>query len=154
MERKIKFAVIGLAVASVIMPSVMPVQSAYSQDLQTVSLRGGFPLDEVKAAPMVPKQDTRGRFQRAYRQQPPMIPHKIRGYEINLKVNQCMGCHDWPKNVEVGAPKISETHYTSREGVALDYVARTRWNCNQCHVPQVSAKELVRNDFKSALDVD
>lgn len=151
MKTNIKYAVLlGFAAASMI----LPMQSAFSQDGAVMSLRGAIEIDENNAAKMVPKQDTKGRFERAYRQQPPLIPHKIRGYEIDLKVNQCMGCHDWPNNVDFGAPKISETHYTDRDGVALDYVARTRWNCNQCHVPQVNAKELVDNEFKSALEVD
>lgn len=150
MKVKIKYAVLGLAVASI----VFPMQSALSQDAETVSLRGTTEISEDNTAPMVPKQDTKGTFERSYRQQPPLIPHKIRGYEIDLKVNQCMGCHDWPNNVDYGAPKISETHYIDRDGVALDHVARTRWNCNQCHVPQVNAKELIDNEFKSALEVE
>jgi len=150
MKVKIKYAVLGIAITSI----VLPVQSASSQEAETLSLRGAVELNENNTAPMVPKQDTKGIFKLEYRQQPPFIPHKIKGYDINLKVNQCMACHDWPNNVDFGAPKISETHYTNREGVALDHVARTRWNCNQCHVPQVNAKELVANDFKSALEVD
>lgn len=148
MRVNLKLAVLGLLATSL----AFPVYSVLAQD--TVSLRGSVEIAEDNTAPMVPKQDTKGRFERAYRQQPPLIPHRIRGYEIDLKVNQCMGCHDWPSNVDYGAPKISETHYVDRQGVALDYVARTRWNCNQCHVPQANAKELVANDFKSALEVE
>ena len=137
-------------------PMALTVPSALSQDggVTVNSLRGDVDLPTTNAAPMVPKQDTNGRFARSYRQQPPMIPHRIRGYEIDAKVNKCMTCHDWPANVDYGAPKISETHYMSRDGVALDHVARTRWFCNQCHVPQANAKALVGNDFKSALDVE
>ena len=114
------------------------------------SLRGGTGIDEGDAAPKVYQQDTSGRFTKAYRQQPPLIPHKITSYEIDLKVNQCMRCHDWPGNVEANAPKISETHYIDRDGVALDRVARTRWFCTQCHVPQANAPALVGNTFEPA----
>jgi cytochrome c-type protein NapB len=91
------------------------------------------------------------RTERAYRQQPPLIPHAIDKYEIDLKVNQCLRCHDWPRNVRENAPKISETHYVDREGVRLDKIASTRWFCNQCHVPQMETKPLVDNLFRSAL---
>ena len=49
-----------------------------------------------------------GGFDRAYRQQPPLIPHKIDGYQISTENNACMGCHDWPGNARVNAPKISK----------------------------------------------
>ncbi len=87
-------------------------------------------------------------------QQPPLIPHSVEGYEITRDLNQCVQCHDWPFNVDQGAPKISETHSVNREGVALDRVSSNCWFCTQCHVPQSNAKTLVNNDFKSALDVE
>lgn len=119
---------------------------AGAQDVQ--SLRGGTALDEGGHTPKLHQQNTSGRFTKAYRQQPPLIPHKIDRYQVNLKVNQCMRCHDWPGNVDAGAPKISETHYISRDGVALDHVARTRWFCTQCHVPQANAPALIGNNFE------
>lgn len=126
-----------------------------AQGAGVTSLRGDTPLTEAVPAPEVRKQATDGgRFDRAYRQQPPLIPHRIDRYQINLKVNQCMRCHDWPYNVDEGAPKISETHYVDRSGIALDRVAGTRWFCTQCHVPQAQARALVENDFKSAIDVE
>lgn len=87
--------------------------AAASQEVQ--SLRGDLLIDEVNEAGDIARQNTSGRFERAYRQQPPLIPHRIAGYKIDLKVNKCLSCHDWPNNVEQGAPKVSETHYVSRE---------------------------------------
>ncbi len=118
------------------------------------SLRGDLLIEETNGAADIARQNTAGRFERAYRQQPPLIPHRMAGYQINLKVNQCLSCHDWPNNVEQGAPKISETHFVSREGIALDHVARSRWFCNQCHVPQANTPELVSNSFRNAKDVE
>lgn len=125
-----------------------------AQDQGVQSLRGLVDVEDTGQVPDLKKPNVGNRFSRAYRQQPPLIPHKIDKYQINLKVNQCLRCHDWPYNVEENAPKVSETHYISREGIALDRVARTRWFCNQCHVPQVRATALVPNRFKSAVDVD
>jgi cytochrome c-type protein NapB len=119
------------------------------------SLRGDAAIDETAPAPEIKRQNTQaGRFVRAYRQQPPMIPHRIDRYQIDLRVNKCLGCHDWPNNVEEGAPKVSETHYVSREGIALDHVARTRWFCTQCHVSQANTRPLVSNSFKSSRELD
>ncbi len=109
------------------------------------------PLNETSAAPDVLKQSVpAGGFDRAYRQQPPLIPHKIEGYQITTDNNACMSCHDWPGNTRVNAPKISETHYVDRQGVRLDKVAGTRYFCQQCHVPQADAKPLVGNQFQNA----
>ncbi len=109
------------------------------------------PLTEVAPAPEVVKQSTPADgFGRAYRQQPPLIPHKTDGYQVAVDNNQCMTCHDWPGNTRVNAPKISETHYVDRQGVRLDKVAGTRYFCLQCHVPQADAKPLVGNSFQNA----
>ncbi|WKA27608.1 nitrate reductase cytochrome c-type subunit [Bradyrhizobium roseum] len=109
------------------------------------------PLTDTSSAPDVGKQSVpAGGFDRAYRQQPPLIPHKVEGYQISSENNACMGCHDWPGNARVNAPKISETHYVDRQGVRLDKVAGTRYFCQQCHVPQADAKPLVGNIFKNA----
>ena len=144
MKRYLGVCTVGLALAL----------GAGAAAQQVQSLRGEAEILETNPAPAVRKLNTNsGRFERAYRQQPPLIPHSVEKYQVNLKVNQCMHCHDWPNNVEEGAPKISETHYTDRDGVALDKVAGSRWFCTQCHVPQVSARPLVRNDFRSSREV-
>jgi len=114
------------------------------------SLRGVTGIEDTGNAPEVYNIEESRRVERNYRQQPPLIPHRIDKYQIDIKVNQCLRCHDWPGSAEAGAPKISETHYVDRDGVALDQVARTRWFCNQCHVPQHNAPPLVRNTFEPA----
>lgn len=145
-------AVLGLTLVL----SVPQASRAVAQQAGEVqSLRGEVPIPDENALPENRRQDTRsGSFARAYRQQPPLIPHRIDGYQITRAVNQCMHCHDWPYNVQEGAPKISETHYVNREGVALDRVTMGRWFCTQCHVPQQNARELVTNDFKSATELN
>ena len=88
-----------------------------------------------------------GRMQRNYRQQPPLIPHSIAQYQMDLRTNQCLSCHDWTKAGERGAPTLSMTHYLDRDGVELDFIAGTRYFCNQCHVPQADIPTLVENVF-------
>lgn len=117
-----------------------------------ISLRGETAINEGRAADEIFSLDESGRYIKNYRQQPRMIPHRIDKYEIDLKVNQCMRCHDWPNNVEEGAPKISETHYKDRDGKALDFVDRGRWFCTQCHVSQSDAAPLIRNTFRPVIN--
>lgn len=135
--------VAGLAMADVVA----------AQELKT--LRGRIGLEDINPAPEVLKQQMPGdgMFNRAYRQQPPLIPHKIDGYQITKDFNQCMTCHDWPANIKEGALKVSETHYSDREGNRLDKISGTRFFCTQCHVPQADAKPLVTNTFKNASEV-
>lgn len=122
-----------------------------AQELKGIKSLRDAPLTEQSAAPEVLKQSTPADgFGRAYRQQPPLIPHKTDGYQITADNNQCMTCHDWPGNLRVNAIKISETHYVDRQGVRLDKVAGTRYFCTQCHVPQADAKPLVGNTFQNA----
>jgi nitrate reductase (cytochrome), electron transfer subunit len=142
-------AVIGIALVATVAPI-----NVFAQGKTVQSLRGGDSIPDTPQANDIKRQSTAARFTKAYRQQPPMIPHRMEKYQINLKVNQCLGCHDWPYNVQEGAPKVSETHYTNRDGIALDKVTKSRWFCNQCHVPQVQARPLVNNSFKSSHEVD
>lgn len=124
-----------------------------AQELKT--LRGKIGLEDINPAPEVLKQQMPGdgMFGRAYRQQPPLIPHRIDGYQVTKDFNQCMTCHDWPANTKAGAPKVSETHYNDREGNRLDKISGTRFFCTQCHVPQADAKPLVTNTFQNASEV-
>ncbi|GAA6178749.1 hypothetical protein NBRC116594_01870 [Shimia sp. NS0008-38b] len=113
----------------------------------TVRALRNEPIDSLNRIGEVPHQETR-RFVRNYRQQPPIIPHSIDQYQIDLSANQCLACHDWSVAGDRGAPTLSMTHYLDRDGTQLDAIAGTRWFCNQCHVPQVDAPALVNNTFE------
>jgi len=113
------------------------------------SLRGK-PAVEADTPPPVSNTVEAPRYARNYRQQPPLIPHRIEKYEIDLKVNMCLRCHDWPNNVQENAPMVSVSHFIDREGHKLDKVSSQRWFCVQCHVPQADAKPLVDNSFTPA----
>lgn len=142
--------------AGIVAAGIAMIGAGAAQDRTTLkSLRGDVGLEDTNPAPAVTKQEmpADGAFGRAYRQQPPLIPHRIDGYQVTLNYNQCMTCHDWPANVKAGAPKVSETHYNDREGNRLDKVAGTRFFCTQCHVPQADAKPLVNNSFQDATQV-
>ncbi|MGS0674624.1 nitrate reductase cytochrome c-type subunit [Shewanella sp. 30m-9] len=84
---------------------------------------------------------------RNYPMQPPVIPHKIDGYQVNLKVNKCMSCHARSRTGDSQAPMVSVTHYMDRENNFLATLSPRRYFCTQCHVPQLDAKILVPNEF-------
>lgn len=84
---------------------------------------------------------------RNYPMQPPVIPHKIRGYEVNLQVNKCLMCHSREKTTMTQATMISVTHYMDRDGNFLAQLSPRRYFCNQCHVVQHDTPMLVENNF-------
>jgi len=89
-----------------------------------------------------------GPLPRDFVQQPPLIPHTIKGYTVSKSFNKCLDCHAWSRAKESGATRISVTHFRTREGVELSSVSPNRYFCNQCHVPQSDAAPLVGNTFK------
>lgn len=84
---------------------------------------------------------------RNYPMQPPVIPHKIDGYQVDIKANKCMACHARSRTGESQAPMVSVTHYMDRDNNFLAELSPRRYFCTQCHVPQLEAKLLVENDF-------
>lgn len=113
------------------------------------SLRGHIELDQGTKAPDMKKYPKDGEpIERDYVQQPPLIPHAIARYKINLKSNKCLSCHSWKNYRENNATKISQTHFEDRDENVLANVSPLRYFCTQCHVPQVNAKPLVENEFR------
>ncbi|MBW7861349.1 MAG: nitrate reductase cytochrome c-type subunit [Rhodocyclaceae bacterium] len=87
---------------------------------------------------------------RDYVQQPPMVPHKVDGYEVSMNFNKCMDCHAWSRYREHNATKVSLTHFKDRDGGELSNISPRRYFCLQCHVPQTDAQPLVENRFQPA----
>src|SRR5450755_4116779 len=121
---------------------------------QTVrsGLRGSTPLDEEgPAAPMTPMRNTAERETRNYPEQPPVIPHSIDGYQIDMNGNKCLSCHARARIGESQAPMLSITHFMDRDGQFLASVSPRRFFCTECHVPQNLVTPPVSNDF---VDID
>lgn len=124
--------------------------TASTATVKMEALRGGTPLDQDNP-PSANKQERDHRpGDRDFVQQPPLIPHTTQGYQITRNFNKCLDCHAWQKTKESGAPKVSVTHFRTREGTELDNISPRRYFCNQCHVPQTDAKPLVDNTFRRA----
>ncbi|MGL4613526.1 MAG: nitrate reductase cytochrome c-type subunit [Shewanella sp.] len=107
-----------------------------------------LPLNIEPTPPAMQKvRNTDVKEVRNYPMQPPMIPHKIDGYQLDLKVNKCMACHARSRTGDSQAPMVSVTHYMDRDNNFLAELSPRRYFCTQCHVPQLDAKLLVENDF-------
>lgn len=84
---------------------------------------------------------------RTFKEQPPLIPHAMDNFdEITLEDNQCMECHSREKYVEKKAPKVGDSHYMMAGG-QVTRLSMDRYQCTNCHVPQVDARPLVDNSF-------
>lgn len=124
------------------------VDQGLSQGTGIATLRHGLPIDkEFEPALMPVTTESAGPRKREYPMQPPTIPHKIGGYEINLNVNKCMSCHGRSRVEESGAKMVSVTHYQDRDHQSLASISATRFFCTQCHVVQTNAKPIVKSDF-------
>lgn len=119
---------------------------------QVATLRGAAPLAENEGAPVIAKTvNSDIRQVRNYPEQPPVIPHKIDGYQIDMKHNQCLTCHARSAIDVSQAPMVSVTHFMDREGQFLASVSPRRFFCTQCHVSQSEASPKLENTF---VDVD
>ena len=136
MKRKI---VLGLALALA--------ATAFAAEF-TDRMRGNLPIpEEGTPPPLLNSDNTDVRRQRAYVQQPPVIPHKIEGYQVDKNANRCLLCHGRTRTQESQAPMVSITHYMDRNGNHLAEISPRRYFCTQCHVPQVPNNPLVENRF-------
>jgi len=112
-------------------------------------MRGRAPLDDEPAAPPLQNQENKDvRRTRAFAMQPPTIPHKIDGYQVDKNANRCMACHARTRIEESKAIPVSPTHYMDRDGTIRGDISPRRYFCTQCHVPQDEVKPLVANNYE------
>jgi cytochrome c-type protein NapB len=110
------------------------------------SLRGPVALaDEPHPPPLVNAENKDVRRNRAFAMQPPTIPHKIDGYQVDRNANRCVSCHARARIEESKAIPIPATHYLDRDGTMRGDVSPRRYFCTQCHVAQDEVKPLVDN---------
>jgi cytochrome c-type protein NapB len=142
-KRRFTFAV-ALAAA------VISVSTALAAEL--TGLRGTVPVDQEAAPPPIANEiNDDKRHARNYPEQPPVIPHQTRDYQITLNANKCLTCHSRQFTEQSQAPMISITHFMDRDGQILASVTPRRYFCTQCHVSQADTPPLVENTFK---DID
>lgn len=75
-------------------------------------VRPGGTLHQALPAPQMPREVTPVRRPvRNYPDQPPVIPHTVRGYQVTKEFNQCLTCHSRP-----GRPAHRRAAATTRSG--------------------------------------
>lgn len=128
--------------------SVFFTMSSLAED-NIATLRGDAALPDSEAkTERIPKAIVDDvKVSRNYPMQPPLIPHNVRDYQIDLRVNKCLSCHSRKRTSESQATMISVTHYMDRDGNFLADISPRRYFCTQCHVAQHNSKPLVDNDF-------
>lgn len=111
--------------------------------------RGPTPIPETTEPPRLGNAvNDDNRLPRNYSQQPPVIPHRIDGYQVDKNFNKCLDCHAREKTAFSQAVPVSATHYVDRSGKVLDHISTRRYFCKQCHVAQENVPALVGNAFR------
>ena len=151
MRRKHLLSIMAAAVGFLLLPLVTGI-AAQNASPDVSGLRGSAALGENASPPRISQVEEASRQRvRSYPEQPPTIPHKIEGYQLDKNSNRCLTCHARSRVSESGAPMISITHFMDRDGQFLATVSPRRYFCNQCHVVQVGVAEPVKNTF---VDID
>lgn len=119
-----------------------------AQAAEPVNANQDIPIEAQSQADMFKVDRDQPPIQRNYVQQPPLIPHTVKGYKITKNFNKCLDCHSWNRVQETGATKVGISHFKDRDGKELNSISPRRYFCMQCHVPQYNAKPLVNNTFK------
>jgi cytochrome c-type protein NapB len=141
-----------ILIAAAFLAAALPIVGALAQDGGLVTLRQGTPLDVSAPPPPIPSVvNSDIRQMRNLPEQPPVIPHQIDNYQIDLNFNKCLTCHSRTAVAVSQAPMVSITHFMSRDGQVLAAVTPRRFFCTQCHVPQLDVQPVVGNTFE---DVD
>ena len=113
-------------------------------------IRGDTPIPESNHSGTYRMERHDRAVPRNYAQQPPIIPHNIKGYQITKNVNMCMVCHAKTAAPTSGATPVGKSHYLDRDGKDSPNISTRRYFCLQCHIPQFDADPLVSNTFKPA----
>lgn len=106
------------------------------------------PLEYSDAAP-----GSGAKIERSFENAPPMIPHSVDGLlPIKADNNTCIGCHLPEMASAVGAVSIPASHmHDLRNDKDLHgQLSNARFNCSQCHAPQVDRDPAVQNRFSAA----
>ena len=141
-------------VAGMLLMLYMGVAGAPSAVAETFydSARGPTPIMQETKPPVLGNAvNDDVRRTRNYTWQPPTIPHRVDGYQVDKNFNKCMDCHSRAKAEFSQAVPVSVTHYMDRDGHMLGQVSTRRYFCQQCHVAQDAVRPLVNNTFE---DVD
>jgi cytochrome c-type protein NapB len=113
------------------------------------AMRGPTPITATTEPPRLGNAvNDDERLRRNYNAQPPIIPHRVDGYQVDKNFNKCLDCHAREKTAFSQAIPVSSTHYVDRSGKPLDHISTRRYFCKQCHVAQENVPLLIGNGFR------
>jgi cytochrome c-type protein NapB len=147
--RSLLFAV-ALALPVALAAQTTPASAPTAPTVFTDAARGTTAIDATTKPPRLSNSvnDDR-RLPRNYDMQPPVVPHRVDGYQVDKNFNKCLDCHARDKTPVSGAVPVSRTHYIDRNGKVLDRISTRRYFCLQCHVPQEPVAPITGNRFQS-----
>jgi nitrate reductase (cytochrome), electron transfer subunit len=134
----------------IVLGLALGVAVAFAQAAPLVdAARGATPITATTQPPRLGNAvNDDQRLKRNYSAQPPVIPHRIDGYQVDKNFNKCLDCHAREKTALSQATPVSATHYIDRSGKVLDHISTRRYFCKQCHVAQEGVPPLVGNAFR------
>jgi len=116
-------------------------QSLYNENLATPEVKY---RDEMAG--------TSKKIERAFDNAPPMISHSTEGMLPIVKDNNmCLGCHMPSVAKMMGATALPKSHFTNLRTdkyLGDENLYQGRFNCTQCHAPQIKSKAIVNNKFE------
>ena len=118
-----------LLLAAVLMTVLAPVSAQTQQPAAPTQppvvkpLRGDTPIPETNHSGTYRMERHDQAVPRNYAQQPPIIPHNIKGYQITKNVNMCMVCHAKTAAPITGAMAVGKFHYLDRDGNQLPNIS-------------------------------
>jgi nitrate reductase (cytochrome), electron transfer subunit len=140
----------ALFAAAALLATLAAAQSPAPAPVLADPLRGPVPIPQTTRPPLLGNAiNDDQRRTRSYDMQPPTIPHRVDGYQVDKNFNKCLDCHARARTEFSGAVPVSASHYMDRSGKVLEQISSRRYFCNQCHVPQeANARPFVRNGFQ------
>ena len=150
---------------------IAPVVTEASLGLRKTTLYAENTTSASKTEYVKAQPGTSQKFNRAFQDAPPMIPHDTTGLiPIKIGENACTGCHMPDMAAAMGATPIPVSHLTNmrpkhnfdgkifsksidnmKNEVAISKPGTEliggRYNCTQCHAPQSQGNLAVENTF-------
>jgi cytochrome c-type protein NapB len=126
---------------------LLGLSTAIAADLQ--GIRGPTAITVDSTPPPLASEDIEpDRQPRSAYDQPPVIPHSIRGYRIDARANQCLSCHGRGSTTQPSAPRLSIAHLRDGDRPAHASVEPGHYFCTGCHVPQAAASPPIGNTYQ------
>ena len=141
----------GSVFAAVMFVAVLVVAGRVAAEPFVDAARGKTPITASTQPPLLGNAVNDAEIRpRSSRWQPPTIPHRVDGYQVDRNFNKCLDCHAREKTAVSQAVPVSASHYMNRDGKVLPQISTRRYFCQQCHVAQDRVPELVGNRFRGA----